>query len=117
MMKKDNNTVTNYFENDQRQKPLTAHSLTKPIHRETDRYKWRELGGYFRVYFRLQADGQLDIIGKIRSCAEIQPLCDTLAKQLCREFALHKNRSWDSFVFAYPEKALQLEKSETKKSL
>ncbi len=60
--------------------------------------RWRDLGGHLRARFRLDKNGQLDLVAVIGHQQEISKLCKELEKQLSREFEVYQKCSNSSFL-------------------
>lgn len=52
--------------------------------------KWYAIGDSLRVCFRFRSSGVFELLGKLRSSEEIEVLCESLAKHLHQEYAVHK---------------------------
>ena len=54
------------------------------------RQGWRELGAYFQVYFRLQANGHFELFGNILKGQDMEALGQLISKHLECELAVQK---------------------------
>ena len=57
---------------------------------ETKGLFWRELGGHRKIYFRLESNGQLELMGHIASLEEISILCRELERKLAQEYEVRR---------------------------
>ena len=56
----------------------------------TESLFWRELGGHRKIYFRLESNGQLELMGHIASPEEISILCRELERKLVQEYEVRR---------------------------
>ncbi len=54
------------------------------------KHRWREIDDKYQIYFQLQSDGNIEVIGKIKAKKDIPEICSTLAKRLGQEFEVKK---------------------------
>ena len=54
--------------------------------------RWRELGGFYKIFYRLSSEGHIELKGKINLIDDLNLLCKNLAQRLNQEFEIQNKK-------------------------